>query len=83
MVEGGCTLLDGSKFNFLQALDKSQLGEIIREKEEKLDTPGKKPQKLKYVLYLFFPNPLKLNKEKKKYFGTSGTILRFISNMQC
>jgi hypothetical protein len=28
-------------FNFPQALDKSQLGEIIREKGQKLDTPGR------------------------------------------
>jgi len=28
-------------FNFPQALDKSQLGDIIREKGQKLDTPGR------------------------------------------
>lgn len=30
-----------SGFNYLQALDKSQLGQIIREKGQKLDTPGR------------------------------------------
>lgn len=27
--------------NLLQALDKSQLGDIVRQKEHKLDTPGR------------------------------------------
>jgi len=28
-------------FNFSQALDKSQLGEVIRDKGQQLDTPGR------------------------------------------
>lgn len=30
-----------SILELLQALDKSQLGDVVRQKEQKLDTPGK------------------------------------------
>lgn len=35
---------------FLQALDKSQLGDIVRAKEEKLDSPGELPSPSLYPL---------------------------------
>jgi hypothetical protein len=67
------SLFDCFVFNFSQALDKSQLGEIIREQEQKLDTPGKNSPKTGIFPVSFLHQPLK---GKVKY-------LRFVSNLQC
>lgn len=59
---------------FSQALDKSQLGEIIRAKGEKLDTPGKKPPKTGIFPLSFFHLPQK-EIGMVKYCATGRNIL--------